>query len=113
MFTGFQRSNVQGLINSFHWGFDNRIRGATGTVGGQVVRADVEGAKPVNLNGRDFSFDPKTLEMTAVTGGAQHGLSFDNFGRVFHCSNSDHCQLTMYEDRYAARNPFVAAPRPA
>jgi putative membrane-bound dehydrogenase-like protein len=110
VFTGFQRSNVQGLINSFHWGFDNRIRGATGTVGGQVVRADVEGAKPVNLNGRDFSFDPKTLEMTAVTGGAQHGLSFDNFGRVFHCSNSDHCQLTMYEDRYAARNPFVAAP---
>jgi putative membrane-bound dehydrogenase-like protein len=110
VFTGFARSNVQGLINSFHWGYDNRIRGATGTVGGQVVRADIEGAKPVILNGRDFAFDPKTLEMTAVTGGAQHGLSFDNFGRAFHCSNSDHCQLTMYEDRYAARNPFVAAP---
>lgn len=110
VFTGFQRSNVQGLINSFHWGHDNRIRGATGTVGGQVVRADVDGAKPISLNGRDFAFDPKTLEMTAVTGGAQHGLSFDNFGRAFHCSNSDHCQLTMYEDRYAARNPYVAAP---
>lgn len=110
VFTGFSRSNVQGLINSFHWGLDNRIHGATGTVGGSVKRADVENSPAVVLNGRDFSFDPKTLELRPETGGAQHGMCFNDWGRKFHCSNSDHIQLTMYEDRYAARNPYLAGP---
>ena len=51
VFTGFSRSNVQGLINSFHWGLDNRIHGATGTVGGSVKRPDVENAPAVVLPG--------------------------------------------------------------
>lgn len=110
VFTGFSRSNVQGLINSFHWGLDNRIHGATGTVGGSVKRPDVENAPAVVLNGRDFSFDPRTLELRPETGGAQHGMCFNDWGRKFHCSNSDHIQLTMYEDRYAARNPYLAGP---
>jgi putative membrane-bound dehydrogenase-like protein len=110
VFTGFSRSNVQGLINSFHWGLDNRIHGATGTVGGAVKRPDIENAPAVVLNGRDFSFDPKLLDLRAETGGAQHGMSFNDWGRKFHCSNSDHIQLTMYEDRYAARNPYLAGP---
>ena len=29
VFTGFGRANVQGLLNSFRWGLDNRIHGAT------------------------------------------------------------------------------------
>jgi putative membrane-bound dehydrogenase-like protein len=65
---------------------------------------------PVDLRGRDFSFDPRTLELRAESGGAQHGMSFDNRGRKFVCSNSDHIQLVMYEDRYAARNPYFAMP---
>ena len=63
VFTGFSRSNVQGLLNSFHWGPDNRIHGATSTSGGLVRRPDVPGAKGVSLNGRNFSFDPRTLEL--------------------------------------------------
>ncbi|MDC0936474.1 hypothetical protein OAS39_09310 [Pirellulales bacterium] len=34
VFRGFGRSNVQGLINSFRWGLDNRIHGATSSAGG-------------------------------------------------------------------------------
>ena len=37
---------------------------------------------------------------------------FDDFGRKFVCSNSDHIQLVMFEDRYVARNPYLAAPSP-
>ncbi len=110
VFTGFSRSNVQGLINSFHWGLDNRIHGATGTVGGSITRPDVPNSPAVVVNGRDFSFDPKTLDLRTETGGAQHGMCFNDWGRKFHCSNSDHIQLTMYEDRYAARNPYLAGP---
>ncbi|MFN0053485.1 MAG: PVC-type heme-binding CxxCH protein [Planctomycetales bacterium] len=110
VFTGFGRSNVQGLFNSFHWGLDNRIHGATSTSGAQVRRPDRPDAAPVSLNGRDFAFDPRTLDISPTSGGAQHGMSFDDWGRKFLSSNSDHIQLVMYEDRYIARNPHLAAP---
>jgi putative membrane-bound dehydrogenase-like protein len=112
VFTGFGRGNVQGLFNSFHWGLDNRIHGATSTSGGAIRRGDLADAPAVNLGGRDFSFDPKTLDLRPESGGAQHGMSFDDFGRKFVSSNSDHIQLVMYEDRYIARNPSLAAPGP-
>jgi putative membrane-bound dehydrogenase-like protein len=110
VFTGFGRSNVQGLFNSFHWGLDNRIHGATSSSGAQVRRADAPDAKPIVLSGRDFAFDPRTLELEPTSGGAQHGMSFDDWGRKFLSSNSDHIQLVMYEDRYLARNRYLAAP---
>lgn len=112
VFTGFSRNNVQGLLNSFCWGLDNRIQGATSSSGGSVRRSDDPNAKPINLNGRDIAFDPRTLELSAVSGGAQHGMSFDAWGRKFVSSNSDHIQQVMYEDRYVARNPYLLAPGP-
>lgn len=112
VFTGFARTNVQGLINSFQWGLDNRIHGATSSSGAEVRRPDRPKDAPLVLRGRDFAFDPRTLVMEATSGGAQHGMSFDNWGRKFLCSNSDHIQLVMFEDRYIARNPLLAAPSP-
>ncbi|MBS0265439.1 MAG: c-type cytochrome [Planctomycetes bacterium] len=110
VYTGFGRSNVQGLFNSFHWGLDNRIHGATSSSGAQVRRPDLPDAAPIVLAGRDFAFDPKTLDLQPVSGGAQHGMSFDDWGRKFVSSNSDHIQMVMYEDRYVARNRYLAAP---
>ncbi len=114
VFTGFgkgvERLNVQALPNSFNWTLDNRIHGATGPNGGQVTTVDAQGA-PVELRGRDFSFDPRTLDLRAETGGSQHGLTFDNRGRKFVCNNSSHIQTLMYEERYAARNTVYSLPR--
>lgn len=110
VFTGFGTHNVQGLLNSFHWGLDNRIHGSASSCGGQISVVDEPNVKPINVNGRDFSFDPRTLDFRAESGGAQHGMSFDDFGHKFVCSNSDHCQQVMFEDRYVARNPLLAAP---
>ena len=112
VFTGFRRSNVQGLLNSFRWGLDNRIHGATSTAGASVHRADDPQAAPIDLSGRDFSFDPRTLELRAESGGGQHGLSFDDWGRKFVCSNSSHMQMVMFDDRYLARNRALPAPMP-
>jgi putative membrane-bound dehydrogenase-like protein len=110
VFTGFSRTNVQGLLNSFRWGLDNRIHGATSHTGALVTRPGVENFSAVNLSGRDFSFDPRKLDIRPESGGSQHGMSFDDWGRKFVSSNSDHIQLVMFEDRYAARNPLVAMP---
>src|SRR5687768_13067796 len=96
VFTGFgkgiERLNVQALPNSFNWSLDNRIHGATGPNGGQMTRPDSPEIGPVELRGRDFSFDPRTFDFRAETGGSQHGLTFDNRGRKFVCSNSSHIQ---------------------
>ncbi|MCA9263624.1 MAG: HEAT repeat domain-containing protein [Planctomycetales bacterium] len=112
VFTGFQKHNVQGLLNSFHWGLDNRIHGAASSCGGDVRRVGTSADASVSLRGRDFSFDPRTLDLRAESGGAQHGMSFDAWGRKFVCSNSDHLQAVMMDDRYFARNPYFAAPNP-
>ena len=110
VFTGFGKTNVQGLLNCFRWGLDNRIHGATSSSGGLVRRPDQPESAAVNLRGSDFSFDPDTYEIRPESGGAQHGMSFDAWGRKFVCSNSDHLQMVVYDDRYAARNPYLTAP---
>ncbi|MEZ6121886.1 MAG: alpha/beta fold hydrolase [Planctomycetaceae bacterium] len=110
IFTGFQRSNIQGLLNSFQWGIDNRIHGATSSSGGLVRRPDQPESAAVNLRGRDFSFDPKTHDLRAEPGGAQHGLSFADFGRKFVCSNSDHAQFIVYDDTYFSGRSDVIPP---
>ena len=111
VFTGFgrQRLNVQGIFNSLRWGLDNRIHGATAHNGGDITRPGTDG-KPVSLRGRDFSFDPRTLDLRAESSTAQHGMSFDNEGRKFVCSNSSHLQAVMYDARYAGRNRHYAMP---
>ncbi|HEY3392437.1 MAG TPA: PVC-type heme-binding CxxCH protein [Lacipirellulaceae bacterium] len=114
--TGFGRGNVQGLLNSFQWGLDQRIHGATSSAGAQLIQStDVRGQEtraqraeqaPFDLRGRDFAFDPKSLAIEARTGGGQHGLSFNRWGDRFVCHNSDHLQAIVFEERYLARNPL-------
>ena len=105
VFTGFaegslQRLNVQALMNSLRWGVDQRIHGSASLSGGRITSPRTPGAKPLELRGRDFSFNPRTFEIRAETGGGQHGMSFDNEGSKFLCSNSDHIQAVLVEDRY-------------
>lgn len=114
--TGFGTSNVQQLPNNFQWGIDNKIYGASGGNGGQLKQVSfpdvprftdklVESKRPVAVNGRDFMINPKTLGLSAVAGGTQFGMAFDRWGTRYVCSNSDHCQQIVFEDKYAARNP--------
>jgi putative membrane-bound dehydrogenase-like protein len=110
VFTGFNRNNVQGLLNTFLYGLDHRLHCSASSTGGSVRRADDPTAKPLELRGRDFAFDPITLAIDPISGGAQHGATFDDYGRRFLCSNSDHLQMVMYEDRYAASSKVAAPP---
>ena len=109
VFTGFGRSNVQGLLNSFQWGLDNRLHGAASSSGGDVRALAAADEPPLSLRGRDFAFEPRTRRIEAVSGGAQHGLSFNRWGDQFVCHNSDHCQWIAVEQRYLERNPYQTA----
>lgn len=103
VFSGFgkdvARLNVQQLLNSFQWGLDNRIHGANGG-NASTIEQVASGGPTLHLGTRDFSFDPRTLVMRPETGGGQHGMSFDDFGRKFVSNNSSHIRMQVYEDRY-------------
>jgi putative membrane-bound dehydrogenase-like protein len=109
--TGLKALNVQAMLNSFVWGQDNRVH-VQGGLGNRGVisspkRPDLPGEE---LAARDFWFDPRTYAFGFEAGGAQYGMSLDNYGRKFACSNSDHLQFFLYDERYAARNPFFTTP---
>ena len=113
VFTGFGYDNWQHLPNSFRWGLDNRIHGASGSGGGEIRCPVLSGSEPVQIRGRDFAFNPRSLELSPTNSSAQFGLSFDDWGRKFLCSNSAHILMAMFEDRYIARNPSWLPPTPA
>lgn len=115
VFTGFGRDKAGGAyLNSMRWGFDNRFHLSTNYSGGEVRAVANESSLPVSVRGRGFSFDPRRLAGFELTsGGGQHGMSMDNWGRKFVCSNSVPAQTLMYDDRYLVRNPYLTAPPPA
>lgn len=113
---GFSTSNPNALPGSLRWGLDSRIHGMTSTAGGLLeavkwnkAHPDAK-APPVQARGRDFSIDPHTGQLRLESGGAQFGMTYDNWGCKFESSNSVPIEMVMYEDRYIARNPFLAAP---
>ncbi len=109
--TGLKILNVQGLMNSFQWGQDNRVHVLAGGGNRGKIKCLKRPELPEQeLGGRDFWFDPLTHEFGLELGGAQYGMSFDNYGRKFGCSNSDHLQYWLYDDRYATRNPYYDMP---
>ena len=115
IFTGFGKDKAgEAHLNSFRWGFDNRFHFSTNLSGGDIRVAGDENSKPVSVRNRGFIFDPRDLTAFELTsGGGQHGMSMDNWGRKFVCQNSVPAQTLMYDDRYLARNPHVRAPAAA
>lgn len=110
-FRGFAEQNPQLRANHPRWGFDNRIYIANGLRGG-VVQASAETWRrelpPVPLNGFDFRCNPFTGEAEPVSGVGQFGLTFNDFGQRFVCSNRNPCRQILLEDRYLKRNPLLA-----
>ncbi|MGL4461094.1 MAG: PVC-type heme-binding CxxCH protein, partial [Planctomycetia bacterium] len=110
VFTGFDRSNVQGLVNNLKWGLDGKIYIASGSNGGEIKTVDDPKAPLVSARGRDLRFDPATGVLEALAGSAQFGMCFDDWGNRFLCSNSNHAIEVVARSEYLARNPFLPAP---
>ena len=116
VFTGFgntqTRLNVQQLLNSFQWGIDNRIHGASGANGGRITVPGRPTQAPLDLQNADFSFNPLTLDIRRENGGGQYGMSFDSRGRKFVCSNSSHIRMHVFERNWLDLNPFYSPKSP-
>ena len=111
-FSGFAAENPQLRANHPTFALDNHIYIANGLRGGSVATKREEwqsGAKPIPISGMDFRFDPLSGNPEAVSGVGQFGLTFDDFGNRFTCSNRNPCIHVVLADHYLKRNPFLAA----
>ncbi len=119
-FEGFATENPQLRCNHPTFGPDNWIYVANGLRNGKVraVRPKwpqpaPESAKlgePVDIAGRDFRFNPFTGECEAVSGYGQFGLTFDDEGNRYVCSNRNPCMKVIIEERHLKLNPNLAVP---
>ncbi len=119
LFTGFAEQNSQLRANHPTLGMDGMLYVANGLRGGQVVAAeprwrraggadDRDDVTPLELRGRDFRFDPRGGRYETITGHGQFGLTFDDFGTRFVCSNRNPCVQVMLEEADLTRNPALA-----
>lgn len=107
VYSGFRRDNVQALVNNLKWGLDNKIYAAGASLGADVTN---RGAAMIKLGRQDFRFDPVSEKMEPCSGGAQFGLSFDDWGNRFLATNSNHIIHVVYPYEYLIRNPYLPVP---
>ncbi len=111
--TGLKIINVQGMANSLQWGPDQRVHLLAGGGNRGKVSCLLRPELPaLELGGNDFWFDPLTHAFGLEAGGAQYGMSFDDFGRKFGCANSDHLQYWVHDRAGPSPNPHLPLPAP-
>jgi putative membrane-bound dehydrogenase-like protein len=108
-FSGFEQKNPQLRANDPTMGPDGWIYIANGLRNGTVkaVKEDWKDQPPVTLRSQDFRFDPKTGKCEAISGYGQFGMTFDDAGNRFVCSNRNPCNHVVLSQKYLNRNPFL------
>ncbi|MEC9095504.1 MAG: PVC-type heme-binding CxxCH protein, partial [Planctomycetota bacterium] len=106
-YSGFAQDNQQLRANHPRLGVDQRVYVANGLRGGIVQNVRQPDSKPLNISGMDFMFDPETGACETVSGNGQYGLTFDDIGNRYVCSNRNPAMRIMIEDRYIKRYPSV------
>jgi len=106
VFTGFGTRNQQAMLNNLQFGLDHRIYGSTAGNGGEVRPGGDPAAQPVVLTNYDFRFAPDSKRIERVTGTRQFGLSFDDWGNRFLCTQNAPCFHVVLPLEYLERNPY-------
>jgi putative membrane-bound dehydrogenase-like protein len=112
LYSGFAAENPQLRVSFPTFGLDNWIYVANGQRGGKIRNAARPESAPIDIGGQDFRFDLVHDRAEAITGFGQFGLTFDDWGHRFVCTNRNHIIPLVIPNRYFQRNPFLAAPGP-
>ena len=110
LFDGFAEQNQQLRANHPTLGPDGLIYVAGGLRGGSVKAIDARyerKAEPVDLRDRDFCFDPEGGWWGSVPGKSQFGVSIDDFGRRFGCSNRNPAMMSVLTLDAVLRDPLL------
>ncbi len=118
--TGFALSNPQHNLNSPIYGLDNWIyvahEGAVttreykeefGDEGSEIIFPGIAGGPqlPKNANGRSIRFLPDQKQLEMISSRCQFGHTFDEWGHLFGCNNSNQGYQEVIANRYFERNP--------
>ena len=108
LFTGFSTEGSTQLRASHPTlSIDNWIYVAGGLTGGSVTNPSMPDHPAVEFGRADFRFRPDGRTFEKADGGAQFGLTFDDFGRRFFCYNRVHVQHAVLSSAALARNPHL------
>ena len=107
LLTGFDKGNPQHLVAGLTWGLDGWIYSGHGNGEGGVRGRD---GSHVDLNGKDFRFDPETGNVEGIVGQTQFGRPRDDWGHWFGSDNLRPGWLYALDDRELARNPYIQPP---
>jgi putative membrane-bound dehydrogenase-like protein len=116
--TGFPFTNPQHMVNNPVYGLDNWIylahenpataiifKDEFGDRGSFIRYADRQGGPSIREPGRSIRFQPDLGLLEALSAPSQYGHSFDDYGRHFLVSNSNHVREEGIAARYLKRNP--------
>ena len=107
--TGFDATKTPQLRFSHPTlGVDNWIYLTSGLTGGRVTAPDQPDRPPVVFANSDSRFNPITHGFELTGGQSQYGLTFDDQGHRFTCSNRRPVMQVVLESRYLQRNPHLA-----
>lgn len=110
--TGFDTSRTPQIRFSHPtFGPDNWIYLTSGLAGGNVTVPDRPDLPAVTFTSSDSRFNPRTLDFELTGGQGQFGLTFDDHGRRFVCSNRHPVMHVVLEPRHLRRNPYLAFSR--
>ena len=87
---------------------DNWVYLTSGLNGGRITAPDRPDQPAVEFTTSDSRFNPRTLAFELTGGRSQYGLTFDDYGRRFTCSNRHPVWHVVLEPRYLKRNPHLA-----
>jgi putative membrane-bound dehydrogenase-like protein len=111
LYTGFDLSNSEQLLNGLQWGLDNWVYGCCGHAGGTITSAEKPDAPKVVLRGRGIRFRPDVPgSLEPMSGGGQFGLAADDEQNWFTATNSQHLRQIVLPDHYLRRNPYLTVP---
>jgi putative membrane-bound dehydrogenase-like protein len=96
---GFQEQNPQLRANDPSIGWDARIYIANGLRGGMVGSANSTDRIP--LANHDLRLHPTTHAIQLITGPAQFGLTWDQNGNRYFCSNRQPCREVVLEPHHS------------
>jgi putative membrane-bound dehydrogenase-like protein len=113
LFTGFGVGEIWTRISNPRWGPDNWIYAAAGQSSAGTIRGP-HLKNEVKLGSNCFRFKPDGSRLEPVSGGTSgFGLSLDDWGDRFLCTNQQHAlYVAPMPYKALARNPYSAAVNP-
>lgn len=109
LFTGFFENNSEAQITSLRFGVDNWIYAANNGQAGTVKFTRRPDAAPLSMSGSDFRFRLDRNEFERESGGAQFGLTMDDWGHRFITQNTLHIRQVVIPGRYLYRHPHLSS----